>query len=127
MTRQMFDDHEFLTSTARPSYEDGNDEITLVDLFSGCGGMALGIAHAAHLKGCAVRIPLAIDNDEGAVKVFRDNFPKAECVPDDVCDWFDPAFDASSSPVEQKTRARLGADIDFLAASTASKHPTTDR
>jgi DNA (cytosine-5)-methyltransferase 1 len=86
----------------------------MVDLFSGCGGMALGIAHAAHLEGRAVRIPLAIDNDKGAVRVFQDNFPEAGCVPDDVCDWFAPAFDDPLMTAEVEARARVGADIDFL-------------
>lgn len=70
MNRPRYYDGEFLRSTVRPSYEYGENEVTMVDLFSGCGGMALGIAHAAHLKGRAVRIPLAIDIDERAVKVF---------------------------------------------------------
>lgn len=114
MSRPRYDDHEFLTSTVRPPYEDGNGEVTMVDLFSGCGGMALGIAHAAHLEGRAIRIPLAIDHDESAVKVFRDNFPEAGCVSDDVCNWFDPAFDAPLTAVERQARARVGAGIDFL-------------
>lgn len=114
MNRWRHDDREFLTSTVRPPYEEGDDEVTLVDLFSGCGGMALGIAHAAHLEGRAIRIPLAVDNDEVAVKVFRDNFPEAGCVPDDVCDWFDPAFDAPLTSVERRARARVGTDVDFL-------------
>lgn len=114
MNRQRHDDHEFLTSTVRPPYEDGDGSVTMVDLFSGCGGMALGIAHAAYLKGRATRIPLAIDNDENAVKVFQDNFPESGCVPDDVCDWFDPAFDAPLTTMEQRAKALVGADVDFL-------------
>lgn len=114
MNRPMYDDAEFLRNTVRPFYEHGENEVTMVDLFSGCGGMALGVAHAAHLKGRAIRIPLAIDNDEGAVRVFRDNFPDSECVLGDVCDWFAPAFDDPLTPMERRTRARLNTDIDFL-------------
>lgn len=108
------DDLEFLRNTVRPHYEHGDEEITMVDLFSGCGGMALGVAHAAHLKGYSVRIPLAIDNDRNAVGVFQDNFPDAGCIPDDVCDWFAPAFDAPLMSAEHEARARVGTDIDFL-------------
>lgn len=114
MNRPKYDDGEFLRSTVRPSYEHGENEVTMVDLFSGCGGMALGIAHAAHLKGRAVRIPLAIDIDEGAVKVFLDNFRGAGCEPGDVSEWFAPAFKDPLTTVERETRARLGTDIDFL-------------
>ncbi len=107
-------DLEFLRNTARPNYEHGDDQITMVDLFSGCGGMALGVAHAAHLRGYSVRIPLAIDNDRGSVAVFQDNFPEAGCVPDDVCDWFDPAFDAPLTMTEREAKTRVRADVDFL-------------
>lgn len=114
MNRWGQEDRGFLRSTVRPSYEQGKDQITMVDLFSGCGGMALGVAHAAHLKGYGVRIPLAIDNDEGAVRVFQDNFPEAGCVSGDVCDWFALAFDAPLTNVEQEAKARVGTGIDFL-------------
>ncbi|MEW6637206.1 MAG: DNA cytosine methyltransferase, partial [Actinomycetota bacterium] len=103
-----------MKSTVRPPYEQGDDNVTIVDLFSGCGGMALGIAHAAYLGGRGIRIPLAIDCDEAAVEVFLDNFPRAGCVPDDVCDWFAPAFDDPLTTMEQKAKARVGPDVDFL-------------
>lgn len=111
-TRQ--NDLEFLRSTVRPPYEQSDDNVTIVDLFSGCGGMALGIAHAAYLSGRGIRIPLAIDHDEAAVKVFLDNFPGAGCVHGDVCDWFAPAFDEPLTTMEQMARARVGPDVDFL-------------
>ncbi len=107
-------DRDFLTSTVRPAYEDGDGEVTVVDLFSGCGGMALGVVHAAHAAGRAVRIPLAIDVDEDAVAVFRSNFPEAVCVWDDVCGWFGPAIGAPLSAEEHRARRRVGARVDFL-------------
>lgn len=114
MNLSRYDDREFLRSTVRPPYEHGGNEVTMVDLFSGCGGMALGVAHAAHLKGRAVRIPLAIDNDRSAVEVFQHNFPEAGSILDDVCEWFDPAFDAPLTIAEREARARVGASVDFL-------------
>lgn len=114
MNRPKYNDGEFLRSMVRPSYEQGENEVTMVDLFSGCGGMALGIAHAAHLGGRAVRIPLAIDIDEGAVKVFRDNFRDAGCELDDVCDWFAPAFEDALTSMERKAKTLVGSGADFL-------------
>ena len=114
MNRPRYEDGEFLRSTVRPSYEQGENEVTMVDLFSGCGGMALGIAYAAYLKGHAIRIPLAIDIDEGAVEVFRDNFRSAGCEPGDVCDWFAPAFEDALTAMERKARTLVGAGADFL-------------
>lgn len=107
-------DRDFLTSRVRPAYEDGDGEVTVVDLFSGCGGMALGIAHAAHAAGRAIRIPLAMDIEESAVEVFRDNFPGTGCVRDDVCGWFGPAFEDSLSTAERRAQRRAGVEVDFL-------------
>lgn len=114
MKLQGADGRDFLQRTVRPAYEEGDGETTIVDLFAGCGGMALGVAHAAHLHGHAVRIPLAIDNDEEAIGVFRSNFPEAGCVLGDVCDWFAPAFDDPLTNAEQETRSLVGTGIDFL-------------
>jgi DNA (cytosine-5)-methyltransferase 1 len=108
------DDLEFLRSTVRPKYEEGSGEITLVDLFSGCGGMALGVAHAAHLRGRSVRVPLAIDEDEDAIGVFRDNFANADCRRADVCDWFDGALDDRLTKTERQTRVHTGKGVTFL-------------
>src|SRR5215211_4374782 len=114
MNPRRQDDREFLRLTERPRYESGHGAITLVDMFSGCGGMALGMAPAAHRNGFAVRIPLAIDNDRDATEVFRHNFPKATCVLDDVCTWFDGALDARLTDAERTTRARVGTETDVL-------------
>lgn len=109
------DDRDFLRSMVRPSYEDGRGETKIVDLFSGCGGMALGVAHAAHLKGRAVRVPLAIDEDEDAVGVFRENFGEdAACFRDDVCAWFNGALKARLTNAERRARVRTGSNVDFL-------------
>ncbi|WP_166398840.1 DNA cytosine methyltransferase [Rubrobacter marinus] len=108
------DDREFLRSKVRPQYEEGSGEVKVVDLFSGCGGMALGVAHAAHLKGKAVRVPLAIDEDEDAIGVFGDNFANADCHRDDVCEWFDGALEDRITGAERRTRAHTGSGVHFL-------------
>lgn len=103
-----------LQRSTRPAYEDGHGEVTTVDLFAGCGGMALGIAQAARSAGRAHRIPFAIDMDESAVEVFRENFPGSGCLVGDAGDWFAPEFEHGSIPEEQKAKALVGHDLDFL-------------
>ena len=39
-------DLAWLKSKLRPSYEDTSKKISMVDLFSGCGGLSLGVAEA---------------------------------------------------------------------------------
>jgi DNA (cytosine-5)-methyltransferase 1 len=111
------DDLLFLRSRTRPSYEDGKDpSLVLVDLFSGCGGMSLGMMHAAHKAGFSVRIPLALDNDGDAVEVYRRNFPKANCVHASVSEWFDGDLEQRTTRAERKTKTYVGAGVDFLLA-----------
>ncbi len=111
-------DHEFIRSAVRPPYGDGRGEVTLVDLFSGCGGMALGVAQAAYQKGDALRVSLAVDEDADAVKVFAQNFEHtflgAGCTLGDVCDRFDGAFEDELTPTERSVRASAGVRVDFL-------------
>jgi DNA (cytosine-5)-methyltransferase 1 len=55
-----------LTNTARA--------VTVADLFSGCGGLSVGIREACGALGYSERIVLAVDTNERAMDVFADNF-----------------------------------------------------
>lgn len=52
------------------STSDGEEKLTCIDLFSGCGGFSLGMQRAGF------RVLAAIDNNEEAIEVFKANFPK---------------------------------------------------
>lgn len=54
--------------------------ISVVDLFSGCGGMTVGAREAASRLGMGINIRLAIDLDKNAIAVYRDNFGVNESV-----------------------------------------------
>lgn len=73
-------DRRPLRERTRPAFEDGNASFRVVDLFAGCGGLTLGIAQAAHARGLALKIPLAVDFEPTAAQVYRSNFPGAERV-----------------------------------------------
>lgn len=107
-------DFEFLRLKKRPEYESGLKTFTIVDLFSGCGGMTLGLAHAAHRLGLAVAIPLAMDTNRDAVAVFRSNFPGAHCETADVCERFGGKLRARPMLAEQQTKELVGGVVDTL-------------
>lgn len=73
----MSQDLRFLQSTERPLYESGHPQVRLVDLFSGCGGMTLGVAEAARELSLGVDVALAVDFDDAIARVYGYNFPKA--------------------------------------------------
>lgn len=105
-------DSTFLRSTARPSYEQLPDPIVIVDLFSGCGGLTLGLAEAARRESRGIDVALAMDFDPEIRKVYARNFPKAN-VPEEraaVEERFDGELGAKSTQTERDTTR----DIDHV-------------
>ncbi len=73
--RSSFDDlwlrrSQAIETTAPP--------ITIADIFSGCGGLSVGVGEAARATGHRAVHVLAVDTNEAAIGVFQDNFPEAE-------------------------------------------------
>jgi len=70
----MTSDRGFLRHRERPAYELGDEPVRVVDLFSGCGGLTLGMAEAARRLGRGIDVALAVDFDEDIAAVFAANF-----------------------------------------------------
>lgn len=102
----------FLTSVRAP-YEGLQPAIRLVDLFAGCGGLSLGVAEAARPWGLGVDIRFAVDVDEDAVAVYRDNFPSASVKQGLVEEFFDGELGSQPTLSEKKLRASIGS-VDIL-------------
>lgn len=58
-------------------------KLVALDLFSGCGGLALGL-HASGLT----ESRWAVENNAKAAKAYRMNFPQATVYEEDVDVWF---------------------------------------
>ena len=54
--------------------------INMADLFSGCGGLSLGIQRAAHDSEYSLDVRLALDSDPIAMNVYYDLFPDAKTI-----------------------------------------------
>lgn len=67
--------------------------LTIVDLFSGCGGMSVGAHEAARATGHHAVHVLAADTNRAALSVFGANFPEAELL---------------TTPIEQLVDGELG-------------------
>jgi DNA (cytosine-5)-methyltransferase 1 len=107
MTRSVTGQHP-LRATSRPDFELGAPTLRVVDLFSGCGGLTLGVSQAASDHGWAIEIALAVDLDSTANSVYKINFPKAVVRADRVEDLFDGSFQASSTSTEQMLVKDIG-------------------
>lgn len=66
-----------LKSTFVPQGDTFWPNLRIADLFSGCGGLSLGIQRAAHDLGYSLDVRLAVDSDQTAISVYRKLFPTA--------------------------------------------------
>jgi DNA (cytosine-5)-methyltransferase 1 len=92
----------------RPDFEVEATPVCSADLFSGCGGLSLGVAQACFDLGSSLDIRLAVDFDAYASKVYATNFPKARIINDDIENIFDGNFGEPPTYREQKTRNEIG-------------------
>lgn len=102
------DDLAFLRMAERPDYESGSPTVRVVDLFSGCGGLSLGLAEAACRLGLGIDIALAVDIDASIARVFSSNFPKARVEACGVEELFDGSLGARRTETERRWRTRIG-------------------
>jgi DNA (cytosine-5)-methyltransferase 1 len=125
-------DSTFLRSP-RPPLRRPKGELRVVDLFSGCGGLTLGVGEAARLAGRTLAVRLAVELDQPIAAAYAANFAPANGAgASDVTEWFDQDFGASLSLLERRTRKRVGA-VDLLVGgppcqghSTLNNHTRGD-
>lgn len=91
----------------------------VVDLFSGSGGLSIGIAEAARAAGIGTDHRLAIDNDAYANAAFSANFPIANARLGAVEDFFDGEMGDALTSRELAVRA----DAARAAAASRGRRP----
>ncbi len=98
-------------------FSEFSDELTIVDLFCGCGGLTAGIIEACKNQKIKPKISLAIDNNESALQVYRQNFNafSDNASNDNILDFF--AFRPSNklNKREIDLREKIG-KVDILVS-----------
>jgi DNA (cytosine-5)-methyltransferase 1 len=97
-----------LRTKSRPDFAAGEQQLRVVDLFAGCGGLSLGAAQAAHAAGLALDVRLALDFEQAAIDVYKENFPSANALKASVEEYFDGELDDDLTAVELATRRTAG-------------------
>ena len=69
-----------LRSTTIPAEDPSWSKLRIADLFSGCGGLSLGIQRAAHNFSCSLDVRLAVDSDQIAMDVYQNLFSTAKTI-----------------------------------------------
>lgn len=103
-----------LRTRSKPRAQEGSAALRLVDLFAGCGGLTLGVEQAAIAAGRHIDVALAVDFEQLAVDVYRQNFPDAkrvEAAP--VESLFDGELGSPATMIEHRTAQAAGA-IDVV-------------
>jgi DNA (cytosine-5)-methyltransferase 1 len=106
-------DHAWLRSPKKPREANGEEECRIVDLFSGCGAMSIGVFEACRALGLRTNVILGMDIDAGAGAVFQRAFPKADFDDRPLQSVIDRPLGAVPSESERKLQRKLGS-VDVL-------------
>lgn len=94
-----------------------NKKLHVIDLFSGCGGMTLGLEKASQEFGIDLNVKLAIDQNIDAIRTYEDNFGQYldKIVHGDILSLFKYSSSRTLTKVERGIKQSLG-DVDILVA-----------
>lgn len=106
----------WLRSSNRPAVSrNGIGVLTCVDLFSGCGGLSLGVREACEASGRHFRSLLAMDANKNALAVYQANFQPELALNGDLTQHVDGAIGARCTNAERDLLARID-QVDILVA-----------
>ena len=77
-------DLAWLTARTPPQLLAQYGQVSIIDLFSGCGAMTVGALEACRALGLAGTPTIAVDTEEGARQVYADNYPHAKVYATDI-------------------------------------------
>ena len=103
----------WLQSRVAPPSGAARSSLRVVDLFSGCGGLSIGLAEAARALNRSFEPLLAVDVDATAARTYGANFPTATTLCQDVEAVLPGRVGARLTPAERLLVERHG-DVDVL-------------
>jgi DNA (cytosine-5)-methyltransferase 1 len=103
----------WLQSTVAPPCGASRSSLRVVDLFSGCGGLSIGLAEAARALNRSFEPVLAVDVDAVAAATYAANFPTAATVSQDVTEVL-PGRVGSRLTSAERLLSKHHADVDVL-------------
>lgn len=106
-------DSAILRSTVLPSGDPSWSKLRVADLFSGCGGLSLGMQRAAHDLGYSLDVRLAVDSDRVAMSVYRSLFPTATTIQGPIEQVLGGEVGSPATDAEAETARWIGR-LDFL-------------
>jgi DNA (cytosine-5)-methyltransferase 1 len=107
-------DLEWLRQSSRPWYEKRRKgHVRIADLFSGCGGMSIGLIEAARSIGRSAEVAFAADFDTDALDVFQENLDPRQVESGPIERVLDGGFGDPATDRELELIERVG-KVDVL-------------
>lgn len=106
-------DREYLRSRMRPVVSESWPAVRLVDLFSSCGIMSLGVWEACRAIERRLQPVLALDTNASALKVYEQNFVGARATMGGIESLLDGDLGERTTEAERRFVRGLG-EIDIL-------------
>ena len=97
-------DYSWLRLKEAPTIAESGDPVRIVDLFSGCGGMTLGVVEACRALKMRAEPICGVDIEQEALSVFARNFTEAYAVNGSVNTYLDGDLGSPLSDREQAVR-----------------------
>lgn len=106
-------DLSWLRSVSAPEIRESHQEVRVVDLFAGCGGLSVGLAEACHALGLQMCPVYANDIDQTILEIYSRNFPAAFALCSPIEELLNGTCGEPATSTEKGLKAQLG-DIDVV-------------
>jgi len=98
----------WLRQTEEPVNDLEVSSLSIVDLFSGCGGMSVGLGEAASAMGINAKHLFAAEHDQTIAKVYQRNLKPENLHVGDISKVFDGVFGETATDTEGEFVSRIG-------------------
>lgn len=119
--RSMFD-QVFLRSTKPVWHAPLRGAVRTADLFSGCGGLSLGVREASTALGRRFESILAVDNDAPSLEVYKRNFKPVVSINEDIWSVLTGEVGDRLKPKEKALLKEIGSVDICLAGPPCQGH-----
>lgn len=115
-------DLAWLRLSTCPLSEERHGRVSIIDLFSGCGAMTAGAMEACRALQLGGVPALAVDTDEAAGRIYKENYPEADVRRSDINELLPGRLGQATRPEERRLFAKVGEPDLLLGGPPCQGH-----